>query len=195
MEVPSDSYLPRQAASLTALDRAKDSEERRHHHREHKSSHKHKHKKRHRHEDSRSPDGDREPSNEDSERRRKHRKKEHKHKKHHKHRHRDSRSRSADKVDPGFARRSPQPRNDDLSRPQRLDEPELPREHFQPQRKTGEDGKNPNILFEHDWEHATANRDFIFVPNQPARRRKHKNTWSDANEQEIARQCKWTIAS
>jgi len=41
---------------------------------------------------------------------------------------------------------------------------------------------------EYDWEKATSNQDFIFVPGQQPRRRKHKNSWSDANDQDIARQ-------
>lgn len=43
---------------------------------------------------------------------------------------------------------------------------------------------------EYDWEKATSNQDFIFVPGQQPRRRKHKNSWSDANDQDIARQSK-----
>jgi len=32
-----------------------------------------------------------------------------------------------------------------------------------------DNGRNPNLLYEHEWEQATANRDYIFIPHQPAR--------------------------
>ena len=46
---------------------------------------------------------------------------------------------------------------------------------------------NSSLLLENDWDKATSDRDFIYIPNQPPRKRKHKNRWTDANEQDIAR--------
>lgn len=39
---------------------------------------------------------------------------------------------------------------------------------------------------EFEWDKATANREYIFIPNQPPHKRRHKNRWTDANETEIA---------
>ena len=43
-------------------------------------------------------------------------------------------------------------------------------------------------LNEFEWDKATANDNYIFVPNQAPFKRKRKNKWTDANETEIARQ-------
>jgi hypothetical protein len=46
------------------------------------------------------------------------------------------------------------------------------------------------IQLEKDWDRATATFDYILIPNKPPVRRKHRNKWTDADPEEIARQCK-----
>jgi hypothetical protein len=49
------------------------------------------------------------------------------------------------------------------------------------------------IQLEKDWDKATANYEYIFIPNKPPVRRRHKNKWTDADEEEIVRQSKSQI--
>lgn len=49
------------------------------------------------------------------------------------------------------------------------------------------------IQMEKDWDRATANYDYIMIPNKPPIRRKHRNVWTDADESEIAKQRKFTL--
>ncbi len=192
MDIPRESQNPTQL-DPTVGDKIVD-DERRHHHREHKSKHKHKKHHRHRHNDSRSPNGDDKDLSYESERRRKHRKKDHKHKKHHKS------SRRRDSQSP----KSPHSRSRSREKAQVsevnpvVEGPSGEKRPFSEMIKTDSqqntdvqqpaaDSNNPNLLVEHEWDKATANREFIFIPGQPPRRRKHKNVWSDANEQDIAR--------
>ena len=54
-------------------------------------------------------------------------------------------------------------------------------------------GMQADIEMERDWNKATANRDYVLFPNRPPYKRKGRNRWTDANEQDIARQCKYQI--
>lgn len=47
-----------------------------------------------------------------------------------------------------------------------------------------------HIQLEKDWDRATATYEFIMIPGKPPVRRRHRNKWTDATENEIRAQGK-----
>lgn len=48
--------------------------------------------------------------------------------------------------------------------------------------RSASEANKDGLLNEHEWEKATADSKYIYIPGHNPIRRKHKNFWTDANE-------------